>query len=104
MLKKVLLIAIFISIFSSCSVISKNYDYIPNIRMNELSVVTFLKDERNEFSPVEVIRIRDRRSDGKNRKHKLKLLNDKIKIVYNGKEHTLIYKNEKNYDDIYIYI
>ena len=102
-MKKILVIILSVLIFNACSMIDKQYKYYPIIENNKVHVTGYLNNQYYEYSPLSVLKIEDKKN-GTHINHKIKLLNNRIKIVKNGKEYIIPYSKSEDYDDIYIYI
>ncbi len=102
-MKKILILVFSTILFSACLNIDKQYKYKAMENMERLSIVGMMDDIYSENSPLSNIWISDSKNwDGK--KRKVKLLNNKVKIVKNGKKYIIPYSNPNNYKDIFIYI
>lgn len=101
-IKKILFIIFSIFVLNACSTIDKQYSYEIHKRNNIISVSGELIDRYDENSFLDSFRISDRRNSTY-RSHKIKLLNNTVKIVNNGKEYSIPYSKSEDYDDIYIY-
>lgn len=102
-IKKILFIIFSIFVLNACSTIDKQYSYEIDKRNNIIAVSGELVDRYDENSFLDSFRISDRRNSTY-RSHKIKLLNNMVKIINNGKEYTIPYSKSEDYDDIYIYI
>lgn len=102
-MKKILVIILSVLTFNACSMIDKQYKYYPIIENNKVYVTGYLNNQYYEYSPLSVLKIEDKKN-GTHVNHKIKLLNNRIKIVKNGKEYIIPYSKSEDYDDIYIYI
>ncbi|WP_315523939.1 hypothetical protein [Fusobacterium massiliense] len=104
MAKKIIVIVFSILIFNACSMIDKQYTFSAIEDIKGISIVGTPKDIYSENSSLSSIWISDAKNwDGKERK--LKLLDNEIKIIKDGREYIIPYsdiENKKN--DINIYI
>ncbi|MHB9303365.1 hypothetical protein ACW0S0_00365, partial [Fusobacterium polymorphum] len=93
-------------IFNACSTLDKQYSFSAIEHIKGISIVGSPKDIYSENSSLSSIWISDSRNwDGKERK--LKLLDNKIKIIKDGREYIIPYsdiENKKNDINIYIKI
>ena len=106
MAKKIIVIIFSILIFNACSTLDKQYSFSAIEHIKGISIVGSPKDIYSENSSLSSIWISDSRNwDGKERK--LKLLDNKIKIIKDGREYIIPYsdiENKKNDINIYIKI
>ena len=103
MAKKIIVILFSILIFNACSMLDKQYSFSAIEDIKGISIVGSPKNIYTENSSLSSIWISDSRNwDGK--KRKLKLLDNKIKIIKDGKEYVIPYSDIENKNDIYIYI
>ena len=106
MAKKIIVIIFSILIFNACSMIDKQYSFSAIENIKGISIVGSPKNIYTENSSLSSIWISDSRNwDGKERK--LKLLDNKIKIIKDGREYIIPYsdiENKKNDINIYIKI
>ena len=103
MAKKIIVILFSILIFNACSMLDKQYSFSAIENIKGISIVGSPKNIYTENSSLSSIWISDSRNwDGK--KRKLKLLDNKIKIIKDGKEYVIPYSDIENKNDIYIYI
>jgi len=106
MVKKIIVIIFSILIFNACSTLDKQYSFSAIEHIKGISIVGSPKDIYSENSSLSSIWISDSRNwDGKERK--LKLLDNKIKIIKDGREYIIPYsdiENKKNDINIYIKI
>ena len=102
MAKKMIVIIFSVLIFNACSMIDKQYKYYPIIENNKLHIVGYLNNQYDENSPLSVLKIEDKKN-GTHVNHKIKLLDNTIKIVKDGKEYIIPYSKSQN-DDEYLYI
>ncbi len=103
MIKKILIIILSVLIFNACSTIDKQYIFRPTGDTKGILISGSPKDIYDEYSPLKVIEIEDKRN-GTHVEHKIKLVDNKIKIVKDGKEYIIPYSKSEDYDDIHIYI
>ena len=103
MAKKIIVIIFSVLIFNACSMVDKQYSFSAIEDIKGISIVGSPKNIYTENSSLSSIWISDSRNwDGK--KRKLKLLDNKIKIIKDGKEYVIPYSDIENKNDIYIYI
>ena len=103
MAKKIIVIIFSVLIFNACSMLDKQYSFSAIEYIKGISIVGSPKNIYTENSSLSSIWISDSRNwDGK--KRKLKLLDNKIKIIKDGKEYVIPYSDIENKNDIYIYI
>ena len=103
MAKKIIVILFSILIFNACSMLDKQYSFSAIEDIKGISIVGSPKNIYTENSSLSSIWISDSRNwDGK--KRKLKLLDNKIKIIKDGREYVIPYSDIENKNDIYIYI
>lgn len=102
-IEKIVVIIFYIFLFNACSMIDKQYSYETDKRNDIIAVSGSLVDRYNENSSLKSFRISDRRNKT-HKDHKIKLVNNAVKIVNNGKEYSIPYSKSEDYDDIYIYI
>ena len=106
MAKKIIVIVFSILIFNTCSMLDKQYSFSAIEYIKGISIVGSPKNIYSENSSLSSIWISDSRNwDGK--KRKLKLLDNKIKIIKDGREYIIPYsdiENKKNDINIYIKI
>lgn len=103
MAKKIIVIVFSILIFNTCSMLDKQYSFSAIEYIKGISIVGSPKNIYSENSSLSSIWISDSRNwDGK--KRKLKLLDNKIKIIKDGREYVIPYSDIENKNDIYIYI
>lgn len=102
-IKKIWVIVLSIFLFNACSMIDRQYSYEIDKRNDIIAVSGSLVDRYNENSSLKSFRISDRRNKTY-KDHKIKLVNNTVKIVNNGKEYIIPYSKSEDYDDIYIYI
>ena len=103
MVKKIIVIIFSILIFNACSTLDKQYSFSAIEHIKGISIVGSPKDIYSENSSLSSIWISDSRNwDGKERK--LKLLDNKIKIIKDGREYIIPYSKSQNDDDEYLYI
>ena len=89
--------------FNACSMLDKQYSFSAIEYIKGISIVGSPKNIYTENSSLSSIWISDSRNwDGK--KRKLKLLDNKIKIIKDGREYVIPYSDIENKNDIYIYI
>ena len=104
MAKKIIVIIFSVLFFNACSMIDKQYSFSAIEHIKGIAIVGTPKDIYSENSSLSSIWISDSRNwDGKERK--LKLLDNEIKIIKDGREYIIPYsdiENKKN--DINIYI
>ena len=104
MAKKIIVIIFSILIFNTCmGMTTKQYSYQTDKKDKTINIVGQLLDENNEYSFLDYFEISDGRNK-KNIKHRIKLVNNKIKIIKDNREYIIPYSNSNNYEDIYIYI
>lgn len=101
-IKKILILIFSIILFNACSMVDKQYNYYSITKNNKIHVLGSLNDRYDEYSPLKTLRIEDKKN-GTHINHKIKLLNNTIKIVNDGKEYIIPYSKSEDYDDIYIY-
>ena len=103
MAKKIIVIIFSILIFNACmGMTTKQYSYQTDKKDNTINIVGQLIDENNEYSFLDYFEISDGRNK-KNIKHRIKLVNNKIKIIKDNKEYIIPYSKSQN-DDEYLYI
>ena len=106
MAKKIIVILFSILIFNACSMLDKQYSFSAIENIKGISIVGSPKNIYTENSSLSSIWISDSRNwDGK--KRKIKLLDNKIKIIKDGREYIIPYsdiENKKNDINIYIKI
>ena len=103
MAKKIIVIIFSVLIFNACSMLDKQYSFSAIEYIKGISIVGSPKNIYTENSSLSSIWISDSRNwDGK--KRKLKLLDNKIKIIKDGREYVIPYSDIENKNDIYIYI
>ena len=103
MAKKIIVILFSILIFNACSMLDKQYSFSAIEDIKGISIVGSPKNIYTENSSLSSIWISDSRNwDGK--KRKLKLLDNEIKIIKDGREYVIPYSDIENKNDIYIYI
>ena len=89
--------------FNACSMLDKQYSFSAIEYIKGISIVGSPKNIYTENSSLSSIWISDSRNwDGK--KRKLKLLDNEIKIIKDGREYVIPYSDIENKNDIYIYI
>ena len=89
--------------FNACSMLDKQYSFSAIENIKGISIVGSPKNIYTENSSLSSIWISDSRNwDGK--KRKLKLLDNEIKIIKDGREYVIPYSDIENKNDIYIYI
>lgn len=104
MAKKIIVIIFSILIFNTCmGMTTKQYSYQTDKKDKTINIVGQLIDENNEYSFLDYFEISDGRNK-KNIKHRLKLVNNKIKIIKDNKEYIIPYSKSQNDDDEYLYI
>ena len=103
MAKKIIVIIFSVLIFNACSMLDKQYSFSAIEYIKGISIVGSPKNIYTENSSLSSIWISDSRNwDGK--KRKLKLLDNEIKIIKDGREYVIPYSDIENKNDIYIYI
>ena len=106
MAKKIIVIIFSVLIFNACSMLDKQYSFSAIEYIKGISIVGSPKNIYTENSSLSSIWISDSRNwDGK--KRKLKLLDNEIKIIKDGREYVIPYsdiENKKNDINIYIKI
>ena len=103
MAKKIIVIIFSVLIFNACSMLDKQYSFSEIEYIKGISIVGSPKNIYTENSSLSSIWISDSRNwDGK--KRKLKLLDNEIKIIKDGREYVIPYSDIENKNDIYIYI
>ena len=104
MAKKIIVIIFSVLIFNTCmGMTTKQYSYQTDKKDNTINIVGQLIDENNEYSFLDYFEI----SDGRNKKkikHRIKLVNNKIKIIKDNREYIIPYSKSQNDDDEYLYI
>jgi len=91
-------------IFNTCmGMTTKQYSYQTDKKDKTINIVGQLLDENNEYSFLDYFEISDGRNK-KNIKHRIKLVNNKIKIIKDNKEYIIPYSKSQNDDDEYLYI
>ena len=104
MAKKIIVIIFSILIFNACmGMTTKQYSYQTDKKDKTINIVGQLLDENNEYSFLDYFEISDGRNK-KNIKHRIKLVNNKIKIIKDNKEYIIPYSKSQNDDDEYLYI
>ena len=103
MAKKMIVIIFSVLFFNACSMLDKQYSFSAIEYIKGISIVGSPKNIYTENSSLSSIWISDSRNwDGK--KRKLKLLDNEIKIIKDGREYVIPYSDIENKNDIYIYI
>ena len=101
MAKKIIVIIFSVLIFNACSMVDKQYSFSAIEYIKGISIVGSPKNIYTENSSLSSIWISDSRNwDGK--KRKLKLLDNEIKIIKDGREYVIPYSDIENKNDIYI--
>ncbi len=103
MTKKILTIIFSIFLFNACSIITKYYGYSYEEELPFVTISGNVLNENDENSPLDYFRIGDRRN-GTYIEHKIKLLNNEVKIIKDNKEYVIPYSKSEDYDEIYLYI
>ena len=102
--KKIIVIIFSVLIFNTCmGMTTKQYSYQTDKKDNTINIVGQLIDENNEYSFLDYFEISDGRNK-KNIKHRIKLVNNKIKIIKDNREYIIPYSKSQNDDDEYLYI
>ena len=104
MAKKIIVIIFSVLIFNTCmGMTTKQYSYQTDKKDKTINIVGQLIDENNEYSFLDYFEISDGRNKN-NTKHRIKLVNNKIKIIKDNKEYIIPYSKSQNDDDEYLYI
>ena len=96
MAKKIIVIIFSILIFNTCmGMTTKQYSYQIDKKDKTINIVGQLIDENNEYSFLDYFEISDGRNK-KNIKHRIKLVNNKIKIIKDNVEECKKIKSIKD--------